>query len=678
MLPGRLLLPKSLPLLKEAYRKGFIYEEADKRRMNMKPSRKFARKKRVQPRSPSIQASPDQANPSDRLSELEVRQLNLELTEIVRQQTQQLTQLQQQLQQETQIRLQAEAELLQRIERQRLKSDIIQKIHEAFALNKVLNTAVAETQRLLQVDRVLIYRFEPDWSGTFVAEAVAKEYIPVIGSTVRDPCFASRYVEPYQQGRIQRVDDVHTAGLAACHIALLSTYQVQANLVVPIIYGGILWGLLLLHQCNQPRHWLDWEQEFLSHLATMLAISIEHTDSTQKINQLNAHLEQEVAERTAQLRLAHEFDITLKRIRDRVRDSLDETHILQTVVEELATTIGVNGCNASLYDSIQRTSTVHSEYAPFFLSSEGRVSALADFTSLYQQLQRGEACQFCFQQPNPHRGLVSILACPIIGENGVLGDLWLIHYPDYGFKESEIRLVEQVATQCAIALRQAQMFQTAQTQVKELERLNLLKDDFLSTVSHELRSPMASIKMATHLLELNLERLGVLENEPETIQKYLQILHTECQREANLINDLLDLARLDSNCPRAFTSINLKIWMPHLVESFEVRVHERHQQLQVIIPDDLPFLMTEPSYLERILTELLHNACKYTPSGERIIDKFYRIPRNDPWKHEGTGLGLALVKGLVECLGGTIRVSSENNQVEFTIQFPIPAERKLA
>lgn len=653
-----------------------------------------------------------------------MRQLNLELSAIVMHQTQQLTQLQQQLQQETQARLEAEAELFQRIERQRLKSDIIQTIHEASALNKILNAAVAETQRLLQVDRVLIYRFEPDWSGIFVAEAVVEDYTSVMGSTLRDPCFANRYVEPYQQGRIQRVDDVYAAGLSACHIALLSTYQVRANLVVPIIYRGILWGLLILHQCNQPRHWLAWDQEFLSHLAITLAISVEHADSAQKINQLNTRLEQEVAERTAQLRLAHEFDITLQRISDRVRDSLDETHVLQTVVEELATTIGVNGCNASLYDPIQQTSTVHSEYAPFFPSSEGRVSDLADFTSLYQQLQRGETCQFCFQQPNPHRGLVSILACPIIGETEVLGDLWLVHYPGYVFNESEIWLVEQVATQCAIALRQARLFQTAQTQVKELERLNLLKDDFLSTVSHELRSPMASIKMATHLLELNLERLGVLENQPETIQKYLQILHTECQREANLINDLLDLARLDSNRPRAFTSINLKLWIPHLIESFEVRMNERHQQLQVIIPEDLPFIVTEQSYLQRILSELLHNACKYTPSGERIMisawaeamenpersmgngdnspfallnisiintgvtipasecdrvfDKFYRIPHTDPWKHEGTGLGLALVKGLVECLGGTIQVSSEHSQVEFTIQFPIAAEREMA
>ncbi|NJP12017.1 MAG: ATP-binding protein [Leptolyngbyaceae cyanobacterium RU_5_1] len=180
----------------------------------------------------------------------------------------------------------------------------------------------------------------------------------------------------------------------------------------------------------------------------------------------------------------------------------------------------------------------------------------------------------------------------------------------------------------------------------------------------------------------------------------------------------------------------MKTWLPYLVESFGIRVHECRQQLQVMIPDNLPLLITDLTQLERILNELLHNACKYTPAGgtisvgvkgvedegkmqnakckmqnsallptnqsqiqnpkskipsflqisvtntgveipanelSRIFDKFYRVPRNDPWKHGGTGLGLALVQRLVDCLRGTIHVVSENNRVEFIIQFPMLA-----
>jgi signal transduction histidine kinase len=121
----------------------------------------------------------------------------------------------------------------------------------------------------------------------------------------------------------------------------------------------------------------------------------------------------------------------------------------------------------------------------------------------------------------------------------------------------------------------------------------------------------------------------------------------------------------------------------------------------VDIPADLPDLLTDPSTLSRILTELLNNACKYTPptgvitvtahrlaeqlvlsinnSGveiaaserDRIFDKFYRIPNSDPWKHGGTGLGLALVKRLVEQLGGTIQVASSAGQTTFSLQLAI-------
>jgi signal transduction histidine kinase len=137
-----------------------------------------------------------------------------------------------------------------------------------------------------------------------------------------------------------------------------------------------------------------------------------------------------------------------------------------------------------------------------------------------------------------------------------------------------------------------------------------------------------------------------------------------------------------------------------VAEPFIERVRQQNQTLTLDI-QDLPEIETDLSYLERILSELLNNACKYTPPQERItvsahvedemfslrvsnsgveiapaerdrvFDKFYRIPNSDPWKHGGTGLGLALVKKLAEHLGGSIRVESANQLTHFIVTLPL-------
>ena len=265
----------------------------------------------------------------------------------------------------------------------------------------------------------------------------------------------------------------------------------------------------------------------------------------------------------------------------------------------------------------------------------------------------------------------------------------------------ELRLVQQVANQCAIALRQARLYQAAQTEVEGLERLNHLKDDFLSTISHELRSPMANIKMAAHMLKISLNQMGLFDADNRATQ-YFRILDNECQRELRLIDNILNLSRLEAGTePLTLEPLELQVWLPKIIEPFVERARSQRQSLRFNLPADVPFLTTDPSSLERILTELLYNACKYTPAGETItvsvqataemvqlqvsnsgveiaaselpyiFDKFHRIPSNDPWKHGGTGLGLALVKKLVDHLGARLQVGSSPEQTQFTLQLPV-------
>jgi signal transduction histidine kinase len=431
----------------------------------------------------------------------------------------------------------------------------------------------------------------------------------------------------------------------------------------------------------------------------------------------HAQLQRDMDSRTAQLHQALAFESTLKRITDRVRDSLDERQIVQTAIQELATALNAAGCNAALYDLDQGTSTVCYEFNTAVKTTfQGRVAKMSNAPELYDQLLNGWHFQFCSLTPHPKRGNVAMLACPIVDDKGVLGDLWLINNKDHSFEDIEIRLVQQVANQCAIAIRQARLYQAAQSQVKALERLNQLKDDFLSTVSHELRTPMSNMKMAIEMLTMTIAKAEsrsklAARYQPESQSRaahYLQILRAECEREINLINDLLALQQVEASEPDPqLQPLSLGNWLPPIVSSFEPRTQERGQTLAVSVDPAISnsTVLTHPFYLQRIVSELVGNACKYTPTQEtiavqasqdlsgitpqlvltvsntgveipaaelpRIFQKFYRIPNSDPWSKPGTGLGLALVNSLVDRLGGTIQAKSRHNLTEFTLRLPL-------
>ncbi|HAX75517.1 MAG TPA: hypothetical protein DCY88_06740 [Cyanobacteria bacterium UBA11372] len=607
----------------------------------------------------------------------------------------------------------AEEALRQQTERERLIRGMQERIRQSLDLEEILNKVVEEVRAFLQVERVAIYQIEPGVEGKFVVESVTPGCSSVINRSLKDPCFETDYAQKYQEGRISAIDDIYQASLIPCYVELLANIQVRALLLVPIVFNNKLWGLLCVHQCSAPRHWEPFEIDSIQQLATQVAIAIQQSQLYQQIQQLNADLERQVQERTHELQKALEFEETLRRITEEVRDSLDENRILQKAVQELAIGLGVSGCNASLYDLEAGTSTMCYEEAISIPAEQGRVAIMTNYPEIYNQLLQGQHFQFCSIKPHPKRGRVAMLASPIFDDKGVLGDLWLIHRPDYGYSELEVRLVQQVATQCAIAIRQARLYQAAQAKVEDLAKLNQLKDDFLSTVSHELRTPMSNIKMAIQMLKLS--------PTPEKSQRYLEILQAECNRETELINDLLDLQRLEAESyPLVLTEVvDLPEWIPNIVAPFYSRAQDHQQILQVELAPDLTTLISDYAGLGRIIAELLNNACKYTPGGGGIVlrvsqhqgkdesgnidfpnlkpnsaevpmtvftisnqaeippeelphlfDKFYRVPKADLWQQGGTGLGLALVQKLVEQMKGTIQVTSSNGWTEFRVELP--------
>lgn len=197
---------------------------------------------------------------------------------------------------------QVEIALRQQYQRAIFLRDISQQIYQFLDLSKIFALASEQIRELMQADRVGVFKFYVHSKyndGEFVAESVKMGFDSNLGIQVHDHCFGEKYAFAYQQGRIQAVDDIETAGISDCYRQFLEHLQIRANLIVPLLNGEKdLWGLLYIHQCSIPRHWQELEIDFLKQIALQLSIAIKQVSLFEK-------LQKELAERQqaeAQLR----------------------------------------------------------------------------------------------------------------------------------------------------------------------------------------------------------------------------------------------------------------------------------------------------------------------------------------------------------------------------------------
>ncbi|MFS8117794.1 MAG: GAF domain-containing protein [Microcoleus sp.] len=307
------------------------------------------------------------------------------------------------------------------------------------------------------------------------------------------------------------------------------------------------------------------------------------------------------------------------------------------------------------------------------------------------------------------QGIRALLVIPMMGASGqetVLGFLVLQHSEPRTWSPEELEVLESVGAQASRAIIQTQTLKEAQTivfdrtarlqqsldvqgklyeqsanQLEQMRKLKLIQDEFLTTVSHELRTPLTIMKLAILMLKQ-------AEQPSASRVKYLDILEQQCSKETALVNDLLALKQFEpQQVPISLIKIDLKRLIQDLAEDFETKWADKGLTLKVDLPK-FARLKTDPDSLKRVFLELLTNAGKYSASGTAVVfeaseaggcivlsvsnfgpgiaavdlphifDKFRRGTGITDQAIAGTGLGLALVKCLVQHLNGTIDVSS--------------------
>jgi PAS domain S-box-containing protein len=222
------------------------------------------------------------------------------------------------------------AELKSQAEREELLSAIASRIRASLQREETLNTIVTEVRAFLKCDRVLVYQFDsPDKNGSIIAESVREGWKKALGSQIKDICLEKYQIIPNFSECKKATSDIHNAGLSQCHIKLLEQFQVQANLVVPIIVKEEVWGLLIAHQCDAPRQWHSSELDLLDKLSVQIAIHIQQVEAYEKSQR---ELEQHQLTQK-QLQKINRSLRMISRCNDALVHSKEEKTLLQTICQ---------------------------------------------------------------------------------------------------------------------------------------------------------------------------------------------------------------------------------------------------------------------------------------------------------------------------------------------------------
>ena len=220
---------------------------------------------------------------------------------------------------------QLETKLRQQFERERLITAVAHRIRESLDLNQILNTTVAEVRQLLQADRVLTYRINPDGTGSVTNEAVAPGCFSLMDQPLPEKVFPVESRRLYQQGRVRAIADIRQDNISACLVETLHQFGVKAKLAVPILHNQELWGLLIAHQCHRHREWQSWELDFLKELSTHAGIAIAQATLLKQASQ------------------QAQAEATINHLTHMLHTPGDSIRVMQQVIDATVTAVGCMG-----------------------------------------------------------------------------------------------------------------------------------------------------------------------------------------------------------------------------------------------------------------------------------------------------------------------------------------------
>lgn len=374
-------------------------------------------------------------------------------------------------------------------EQTKLLTDATQHIWNSLKEEDILKATVEEVRRVLSCDRVLVYSLYEDSHGVVIAESVAVNWPRALGVTIKDPCFKAKYMEKYQNGRVKATDNIYEADFTSCYIEQLETLAVKANLVAPILNEGKILGLLVAHQCSQPRQWQQFEITWFAHLASQAGFALD-----------NAKLIAHTASMHQQIDTETEWTEYFTEVLKHIRASLKQEDILETATEEVrrvlkSDRVVIYGMDGEFQDVV-----LYESVAPGWPRALGVKIVDPCFETRYiEKYQNGRVKATnniykagltpCHIEQLEKLAVKANLVAPILNEGKLLGLLiahqcsqprqWLSH---------EIRWFSQIAMQTGFALDNATLIANAASLRQQTDTAAQWTHYFNETVAHIRKS----------------------------------------------------------------------------------------------------------------------------------------------------------------------------------------------
>jgi len=479
--------------------------------------------------------------------------------------------------------------------------------------------------------------------------------------------------------------------------AAFAQLGIQTTLLVPLVCQLELVATLALHRTDPEAVWDDDEVQLALMVADQAALAISQARAYEQAREL--------AQREA----------LVNSIVASIRSSLDPQEIFMAIAQQLGTTLGVDGCALSLWtaadDYVQCVGLYdrRSASVDVVADPDGLASATAkSLDAAAEPLPRSQTpirsnpvlCQvLATLQPvaiadmnsaeaHSLQGLDlplrssarALLVVPLLADGALIGSISLRQLTEpRQWSAADLELVQAVAAQAAIAVQQSRLYQQTRQQAERLLELDRQKTEFFQNISHEFRTP----------LTLMLGPLEVAVNRRQDLpREQAEIALRNCRRLLRLVNQLLDLQRLDAGRmqPR-FCPCNLTEFVAQIAETFRAYCQRKQIALATELEACAPIYLDSDKF-DKVLYNLLSNAMKFTEAGGQItvrlqqvgdrvclqvsdtgigiapselsylFDRFRQAEGSINRSYEGTGLGLALVKEIVELHGGCVEVTS--------------------